>query len=51
MKRFKWHMLSLVRAIICGKNSPALNSKQIQQEAERVIEVMEQHGQRYRYFR
>ncbi|QWG20412.1 AIPR family protein [Bradyrhizobium sediminis] len=45
MKRFKWHMLPLVRAILCGPSVPLLNSRQLQQASDRIIEVMGQHGQ------
>lgn len=45
MKRFKWHMLALARVIVCGRTTPSLNSRQVQQQAERIIEVMGQHGQ------
>lgn len=45
MKRFKWHMLPLVRAIVSGKDSLPLNSRQVQQASDRIIEVMGQHGQ------
>lgn len=44
MKRFKWHMLPLVRAIICGNKSLPLNSKQVQLASDRIIGVMGQHG-------
>lgn len=45
MKRFKWHMLSLVRAMVCGPEVLPLNSKQIEKEAQKIIDVMGQHGQ------
>jgi hypothetical protein len=45
MKRFKWHMLPLARAIVCGPDVLHLNSKQAQQAAQKVIGVMGQHGQ------
>lgn len=46
MKRFKWHMLPLVRAILVGHNNVVpLNSKDAEKAAKRVIEVMGQHGQ------
>lgn len=43
-KRFKWHMLALVRAIICGPKNEAINSRQIKKQANQVISVMAQHG-------
>lgn len=45
MKRFKWHMLPMVRAIICGKDQVPLNSKQAEQGAQKIIGIMGQHGQ------
>lgn len=44
MKRFKWHMLPLVRAVICGKDAVSLNSRQAAQGAQKIIEIMGQHG-------
>jgi hypothetical protein len=45
MKRFKWHMLPLVRAIVSGQHVPLLNSRQVEQVAQKIIGVMGQHGQ------
>lgn len=45
MKRFKWHMLTLVRAIVSGQNTLPLNSKRAAQEAQKIVDVMGQHGQ------
>ena len=45
MKRFKWHMLTLVRLLICGTGGLiALNSRQAEQSAQQIIAVMGQHG-------
>lgn len=44
MKRFKWHVLTLVRALLCGPGSVQLNSKAAEQQAQKVIGVMQQHG-------
>jgi AIPR protein len=44
MKRFKWHMLALVRALVCGKDLGQLNSRQVEQGAQKIIEIMGQHG-------
>lgn len=44
MKRFKWHMLALVRAIVVGRDAVHLNSKSAEQSAQKIIEVMGQHG-------
>jgi AIPR protein len=45
MKRFKWHMLPLVRSIVCGKEHPPLNSNQVDKAAQKIIGVMGQHGE------
>ena len=44
MKRFKWHMLSLARAIVIGKEILSLNSGRADAAAQKIIEVMGQHG-------
>lgn len=44
MKRFKWHILSIVRALVCGKKSEQLNSKGVEVNCAKLISVMSQHG-------
>lgn len=44
MKRFKWHMLTLVRAVICGKAVAHLNSRAAEQQSQKIIKIMQQHG-------
>ena len=44
MKRFKWHMLALVRAMISGKENPPLSSRRVEKAAADIIAVMAQHG-------
>ena len=44
MKRFKWHMLPLARALVCGKDVSQLSSKQVAQGAQKIIDTMGQHG-------
>lgn len=44
VKRFKWHILSIVRAIICGKETPPLGSRQVEKSAELVVLKLGQHG-------
>ncbi|MFY2941417.1 AIPR family protein [Achromobacter xylosoxidans] len=44
MKRFKWHVLTLVRALLGGVGSVPLNSKSASQQAQKIISVMQQHG-------
>lgn len=45
MRRFKWHMLPLIRAIICGKGTLKLNSQQIEKSSEQIVRVMIQHSE------
>ena len=45
MKRFKWYMLPLVRAMVSGRDVQPLNSKQVERSAQQSINVMGQHGQ------
>ncbi|WP_286913639.1 MULTISPECIES: AIPR family protein [unclassified Pseudomonas] len=45
MKRFKWHMLTMVRAIVCEPAVPHLNSKAAEQQAQKIISVMQQHSE------
>lgn len=45
MKRFKWHILPLVRAILAESNVQPLNSRPVEQTAEKIIKIMGQHGQ------
>jgi hypothetical protein len=45
MKRFKWHMLPLIRAILAGHTVMPFNSKDVERSAQKIIEVMGQHGQ------
>jgi hypothetical protein len=44
LKRFKWHMLTLVRAILTKPNTNHLNARQIETDAQKIIETMSQHG-------
>ncbi|WAC70817.1 AIPR family protein [Roseateles sp. SL47] len=44
LKRFKWHMLPVVWAIVNGKNTPKLNSRAAERHAEAIINIMAQHG-------
>ena len=45
MKRFKWHMLPLIRAILDESEVRPLNAKKIEQASIKIINVMGQHGQ------
>lgn len=44
LKRFKWHMLPVVWAIINGRFTLQLNSRQAERQAQSVIDIMGQHG-------
>lgn len=44
LKRFKWHMLPIIWAIVNDKNTPNLNSKEIARQSQKVIDVMAKHG-------
>lgn len=46
LKKLKWHMLPVVRSLICGKDSVHLNSKKALQQSEAIIKVMGQHSQK-----
>jgi len=46
MKRFKWHMLPMVRAILSEKTVLPLNSKKVEHSAQKIIDVMGQHNQK-----
>ena len=44
MKRFKWHVLALVRAVLCGASLPKLNPKAAEQQSQTIVNVMQQHS-------
>jgi hypothetical protein len=44
-RRYKWHVLPLVRAIICGKDLPLLNSRAAETAATKLIDVMSHRDQ------
>jgi hypothetical protein len=44
MKRFKWHMLAIARAILVGKEFENIHSRKVEKSAQTVIEAMSQHG-------
>jgi AIPR protein len=45
LKRFKWHMLPVIWAIVNDNNTPNLNSKDIARQSQKVIDVMAKHGE------
>ena len=44
MRRFKWHILVLVRTIIAGKEIPPLNSKRIETYCQSIIDSLSHYG-------
>jgi hypothetical protein len=45
MRRFKWHILVLVRAIVAGRDIPRLNSRQIEPYCQKLVDAFCQHGE------
>lgn len=45
MKRFKWHILLLVRALISSKEVPKLNSKKIEGVSQSIVNTFSQHNE------
>lgn len=45
MKRFKWHILAIVRAIVCGRDSCKLSSKEAVKQSNEIVRIMGSHGQ------
>lgn len=43
-RKYKWHILLLVREIICGKTVQSLNSKKIEQDCNKIIQALAKHG-------
>lgn len=44
-RKYKWHILPLIRVLLSGKNSlQHLSSKKIEKECEKIIEVMSSHN-------
>jgi len=44
MRKYKWHILVLVRAIIAGKEIPKLNSKKMEPYCQKIIGALSKHG-------
>lgn len=44
IRRFKWHILSLVSAIVSGKNIPPLNSRKIDDYCQQIIITFSSHN-------
>ena len=43
-KRFKWHILVLIRTIIAGKEIPQLNSRKIETYCQSIIDSLSHYG-------
>lgn len=44
MRKYKWHILALVRAIVAGKNVPKINSKKMEAYTGKLISNFSKHG-------
>lgn len=44
MRKFKWHILALVRVLIAGEKMPELNSKKIDDYCQKIIDALSKHG-------
>lgn len=44
MRKFKWHILALVRVIIAGDKMPDINSKKIDPYCQKIVDALSKHG-------
>lgn len=44
MRKYKWHILALVRIIIAGEKMPELNSKKMDAYCQKIIDALSKHG-------
>jgi hypothetical protein len=44
MRKFKWHILALIRVIIAGQKMPEINSKKIEPYCQKIIDALSKHG-------
>lgn len=44
MRKFKWHILALIRVIIAGQKMPDINSKKIEPYCQKIIDALSKHG-------
>lgn len=44
MRRFKWHILPLVAAIVAGKETPHLGSRKMEAHAQKIIDTFKHHS-------
>ncbi len=45
VRKYKWHMLVLARAIVAGKDVPKLNSKKMEAYCKKIIDAFSKHGE------
>ncbi|MCM2286137.1 MAG: AIPR family protein [Desulfobacula sp.] len=45
MRRFKWHILAIVAAMVAGKDIPQLNSKKIEGYCQTIIDAFARHSE------
>lgn len=46
MRKYKWHILVLVGAIITGKKSPKLNSRAMERYSQQIVDALSKPGER-----
>lgn len=44
VRKYKWHLIVLVRALIAGKEIPKLNSNRMEQYCQKIIDACSSHG-------
>jgi len=44
MRKYKWHIMFLVRIIIAGREVPNINSKKIEGYCQKIIDALAKHG-------
>lgn len=44
MRKYKWHILAMVRVIIAGEKMPELNSRKIEPYCQKIIDALTKHG-------
>lgn len=44
MRKFKWHILALIRVIIAGNKMPDINSKKIDPYCQKIVDALSKHG-------
>lgn len=44
MRKFKWHILALIRVIIAGEKMPEINSKKIEPYCQKIVDALSKHG-------